>query len=89
MNNKYWELVGYVKRSKNRVEALKLFDKRLMPSELSKMMNISLTHGSKIIRELNSKRLIKCLNEELKVGRIYELSELGMKVRTEILGKSQ
>ncbi len=84
MRNTYWNIVGYVKRSENRINALKLLEKPLMPSELSKRMNISLTHGSKIIRELNSKKIIKCLNEELKVGRIYDLTSLGKNIRKEV-----
>lgn len=53
----------------------------MMPSELSREMKISLTHASKIIRELNSKRIIHCLNEELKVGRLYQLTPLGQEIR--------
>lgn len=85
MKDTYWNLMGYIKRSENRVKALKLFEKPMMPSEVSKQMSISLTHGSKIIRELNSKKIIKCLNEELKVGRIYNLTKLGKKIRNEII----
>jgi predicted transcriptional regulator len=80
-----WELVGYVKRSKNRTKALSLLKFPTMPSELSKQMEISLTHGSKIIRELNSKKLIRCLNEKLKVGRIYELTDKGKKIMKQII----
>jgi DNA-binding MarR family transcriptional regulator len=57
-----------------------------MPSELGKKMQISLTHASKIIRELNSKKLIQCLNNELKIGRIYRLTKEGHKVLKDIKG---
>jgi predicted transcriptional regulator len=75
-----WNLVGFVKRSKNRLKVLELLKSPMMPSELGKEMKISLTHASKIIRELDSKGLIACLNEELKLGRIYRVTKLGEKI---------
>jgi len=79
-----WEIVGYVKRSKNRLNALKFLEKPMMPSELAQQMKLSLTHGSKVVRELNSKKLIRCLNEELKVGRLYVVTTIGLKVLKKI-----
>ncbi|MBS3101195.1 winged helix DNA-binding protein [Candidatus Woesearchaeota archaeon] len=76
-----WGLVGYVKRSKNRQQVLRILSIPLSPSDIAKKLKISLTHASKIIRELNAKGLVKCLNEELKVGRIYQKN----KVADEIL----
>jgi len=84
MTGTFWELVGYVKRSPNRAKALGLFNSPTMPSELGKKMQISLTHASKIVRELHSKKLVVCLNEKLKLGRIYRLTPQGKKVLKEI-----
>ena len=75
-----WNTIGYIKRSENRLKALEVLKNPTMPSELGKKMNISLTHASKIIRELNSKKLIKCLNEDLKVGRIYQITKEGLSI---------
>ena len=80
MKDTFWELVGYVKRSPNRVKALGLLTAPTMPSELGREMKISLTHASKIIRELHSKELVSCLNESLKLGRIYRITNMGKKV---------
>ena len=80
-----WALIGYVKRSKNRLRALELLESPLMPSEVGKRMEISLTHASKIIRELNSKKLVSCLNEDLKVRRIYRVSEQGRHIKKQLL----
>ena len=84
MTNTFWAVVGYVKRGPNRVKALGLLTTPLMPSELGREMNISLTHASKIIRELHSKRLVACLNETLKIGRIYRITGQGKKVLGEV-----
>jgi predicted transcriptional regulator len=75
-----WEIIGFAKRSKNRQKAIKILEKPMMPSELGKEMKISLTHASKIIRELHSKQLVECLNEQLKVGRIYKTSKRGKSI---------
>lgn len=80
MTTTEWILVGFIKRSKNRLQVLKLLEKPMMPSEVSKEMKISLTHSSKIIRELNKKKLIHCLNEKLKIGRIYQITNFGKKI---------
>lgn len=75
-----WNLIGFIKRSQNRMRVLKLLENPKMPSEIGKEMKISLTHASKIVRELNKKKLIFCLNNKLKVGRIYFLTDKGKKV---------
>ena len=76
-----WNLVGFIKRSANRRKALQLLEKPMMPSELGREMKISLTHASKIVRELNKKGLIACLNSRLKVGRIYQVTNTGRKIQ--------
>ena len=75
-----WDLVGFVKRSKNRQKVLDLLEIPLTPSDIAKKLKISLTHASKIVRELNSKKLIKCLNEDLAMGRIYQRTEGAKKI---------
>ena len=67
-----WDLVGFIKRSKNRQKVLTILETPLTPSDIAKRLKISLTHASQIVRELNSKKLIKCLNEDLSMGRIYQ-----------------
>lgn len=84
MKDTKWVLIGFIKRSKNKQKAMELLFNPLMPSELGKKMSISLTHASKIIRELTAKGLIHCLNDELKTGRIYQLTNKGKKVLLEI-----
>ncbi len=68
-------MVGFVKRSKNRQNVLELLENSLTPSDVSKKLKMSLTHASKLIRELNTKGLVKCLNDNLAMGRIYKRTE--------------
>ena len=75
-----WESAGYVLRSKNRPQVLELLKLPQNPSQIAKKLKISLTHASKTIRELNSKKLIKCLNEESNLGRIYQITKEGEEI---------
>lgn len=75
-----WKLISWIIRSCNRLEILKILDSPQRPTKIAKKLNMSLTHASKIIRELNSKKLIFCLNEQEKIGRLYKLSLKGKKI---------
>jgi len=72
-----WDLAGWILRSPNRVKVLKLFEIPLTPNIISKKANMSLTHASKIVRELAVKKLLVCLNEKAKLGRIYKRTKQG------------
>lgn len=80
MTSLNWDLVGFVKRSKNRQRVLALLETPITPSDIAKKLKISLTHASKIVRELNSKKLIKCLNDDLAMGRIYQRTKMAEKI---------
>jgi len=75
-----WDKAGWVIRSENRQKVLKLLDVPLTPSHIAKKLKMSLTHASKVVRELENKKLIKCLNEEFKVGRIYKRTKEGNEI---------
>lgn len=52
----------------------------LTPSEISKKTKIRLNHVSNFLKDLRENRLIFCLNDEEKRGRLYKITELGKKV---------
>ena len=52
----------------------------LTPSEISENTKIRLNHVSNFLKDLKDNKLIICLNEEDKRGRLYQISELGKKV---------
>jgi len=75
-----WNLAGWVIRSKNRPQILSLLTIPQTPAQISKKLKISLTHASKTIRELDSKKLIICLNNKSKLGRIYKITQQGEEI---------
>ena len=49
----------------------------LTPSEIAHRINIRLNHVSIFLKELKENSMVKCLNEESRKGRLYELTTLG------------
>ena len=52
-------------------------DDTLTPSEIATRTKIRLNHVSMFLKELKENKLVKCLNEESRKGRLYELTGLG------------
>lgn len=50
------------------------------PTQLLDGLNIHLSHISRALGELESKKLVKCLTPTEKVGRVYRLTKRGRKV---------
>jgi len=78
-------LVGYVKRAKNRQIVFLALDKPMMPSELmrkiyNKTSNTYFNLVSRALSELKEKNLIEIVNPKEKTGRIYQKTKLGKDV---------
>lgn len=52
----------------------------LTPSEISQKTKIRLNHVSNFLKDLKDNKLILCLNDEDKRGRLYQITDLGKKV---------
>jgi ArsR family transcriptional regulator, cadmium/lead-responsive transcriptional repressor len=80
-----WELIGKLKSSEWRLRVLKILEKEMkQPSELSKEANISSSHISEVIRNLEELKLIECKNPNLRKGKIYSITNLGKEILKEI-----
>ena len=55
----------------------------LTPSEISEKTKLRLNHVSNFLKDLRDNRLIICLNNDEKRGRLYQITELGKKVAKE------
>lgn len=51
-----------------------------IPSEIVKSTNMSVSEVSRSLRTLKDKKLVICLNEDKRVGRVYTLTEKGKEV---------
>jgi|TARA_B100001964_G_scaffold154012_1_gene169379 predicted transcriptional regulator len=54
--------------------------KYLTPSEISEKTEIRLNHISNFLKDLKDCKLVICLNDEEKRGRLYQITKLGKKV---------
>ena len=70
--------ISMLKSSEYRFKIIKAIGKdTITPSEIAEKIGIRLNHVSMFLRELKENNLVKCLNEDTRKGRLYELTELG------------
>ena len=79
------DLVGYVKRGKNRKRVFLALEARMIPSEMvnkiyGKTSNTYFNIVSRALSELKDKKLITVVNPKEKTGRIYQKTKLGIEV---------
>lgn len=70
--------ISLLKSSEYRLKIIKAIGKdTVTPSEIAEKIGIRLNHVSMFLKELKENNLVKCLNEDTRKGRLYELTELG------------
>ena len=77
-----WEIIGFIKVSPSRYKPIKSLSGNdyKMPSEIAKETNLRPTQVSGALNDLKSKKLVICLNENAKKGRLYKTTKLGLKI---------
>ena len=72
------QAISLIKSSEYRHKVLKAIGNEVVnPTEIAKKVSFRLNHVSMVLTELKENNLVKCLNEETKKGRLYQLTELG------------
>lgn len=80
-DDEIWEIIGFIKVSSIRFKTLKsLRSTFLMPSEIAKITGYRTTQISNTLHDLKEKKLVKCMNEDARKGRIYQNTELGLTI---------
>ncbi|PWB87858.1 winged helix-turn-helix domain-containing protein [Methanobrevibacter thaueri] len=75
------ETLDFVRRSSYRQNVLKaLEDNVLMPKEIAERSDIKTNHVSKVLSELKSKDLIEVLDDSVRKGRLYRLTDKGEEI---------
>jgi len=81
MDEEIINLLSFVKSSIYREEIIKYLGKETkMPSEIAKDLKISNTHTSKHLKSLKKRKIIVCLNEDAKRGRLYRNTKIGVEL---------
>ena len=75
------ETLEYVQRSKYRQNVLKALENEvLMPKEIAERSDIKTNYVSKVLSELRSKELIEVLDDSVRKGRLYRLTDVGEEI---------
>ena len=75
-----WELVGFVKRSKQRQRILRDLDAPKTPTELYEKTSLARSHISRTLREFSERGLVECLTPSQRSGRLYRITRKGKSV---------
>ncbi|HLA82221.1 MAG TPA: ArsR family transcriptional regulator [Thermoleophilia bacterium] len=80
-----WETVGFLLSSEIRQGVLRtLSGQRCTPSQISTVLGQPISHVSRALGELQSRKLAVCLTPERKKGRLYQITSLGETVLREL-----
>jgi len=78
-----WQKYAWVRRGKRRLETLGILYKENKPLTINDIhikSRIAISQASATVAELLEAELIKCLNPEDKIGKLYIISEEGKKI---------
>ena len=80
-----WKTYAWLKRGKRRKQTLSLFSSNfpLSTTDIKKKLKVAMSQASFSLKELQQKHLVKCLNPEDKIGRLYKTTSQGTKLLKE------
>ncbi|SDA67561.1 MarR family transcriptional regulator [Methanobrevibacter millerae] len=73
--------LGFVKVSPYRTNTLKSIGNEIkMPSEIGKELDVRTSQVSAALSDLKQEKLVVCVNEEMRKGRLYKCTQMGLEV---------
>ena len=85
INVNYWHLVSFVKRGRVRRQVLStILTEPRMPAEIARITKNHRPSVSRALLELKEKGLVECLTPNEKLGRLYKVTESGVKLLKKI-----
>jgi len=80
----YEDKLSFILRGSQRLKIIMILDGKKTPSQIRKLTHLSLNNVSDILRLLVKVKIVKCLNEETVTGRLYQLTEVGNKIKKDV-----
>lgn len=75
------KLIRYIEKSTYRHRAFKTIGRGIkMPKEIAEESGILQSHVSNVLRQLKEKDVVECINPNVRKGRLYRLSDEGLKI---------
>ncbi len=78
-----WNDVSFIISSEYRKKVLTALENPKIPSKLSKELNINKAHISRALKELESRKIVKCLTPDSNKGKLYVISNYGREILKE------
>ena len=79
------EILRYVNKSSYRVRVLKsIGEDAKMPKQIASDSGILPNHISNVLRQLKEKKIVECINPEVRKGRLYRLSDSGLNLLNDL-----
>ena len=78
-----WKKYAWVRRGKRRLDTLRIFSKTKNPltiNDIHLVSKVAISQASATVAELQEANLVKCLNPEDKIGKLYTITEEGRKI---------
>ena len=80
-DDELFKLVGYVMASDYRKNIIKSIGNDIkIPSVIAEEIDLRTNHVSNVLKDLKSKNIVVCLNEEARKGRLYKNTDLGLTI---------
>jgi len=82
-NNIDWDLFSFVNNGPRKIAVIKALHSDLpkTPTQIRKEVKCWSSISTKILKQLEDKGLVKCLNPEARTGKLFILTEAGKKVQ--------
>ena len=77
--------LAYINNSSYRIKVMKTIGNNVkMPKQIAEDSGILPNHISNVLRQLKDKEIVECLNPKARKGRLYRLSDDGLKLLEEL-----
>ena len=84
-DKEFYEILGFVKASNYRILTQKSIGEELKtPTQIVKELNVQTSHISATLQSLKNNNIEFCVNENVRKGRLYACSDLGLKILEEL-----
>ena len=81
-----WEKYGFVVSSKYRIiTTVSLMKHPKTPSQIANEINCQLSHISRALKQLMDENIVECINPNVTRGRMYKLSDIGIKIAKQLM----
>ena len=74
-------MIGYIMASEYRQNIIRCLGNSMKtPSKIAKEVGLRTNHVSNVLKSLKDNKIVVCLNEDARKGRLYKNTELGLKI---------